>query len=106
MRVLVLFCGTGSVDRAFERLGWQVISVDILAKFQPSHVANILDWDYQQYPGDYFDFCWGSPGCKHFSIARTTGGPRDIEGASPLAKRTLWILQKPQTLPLPYETAQ
>ena len=47
MRVLVLFCGTGSVDRAFERMGWEVISVDILAKFKPTHVANILDWDYK-----------------------------------------------------------
>ena len=88
MRVLVLFCGTGSVDRAFERMGWEVISVDILAKFKPTHVANILDWDFQQYPMDYFDFCWGSPECKQFSIARTTGGPRDIQGACALVKRT------------------
>ena len=93
MRALVLFCGTGSVDRAFERLGWEVISVDILAKFKPTHVANIIDWDYPQYPRDYFDFCWGSPPCTHFSIARTTGGPRDIQGATALVQRTLEIFQ-------------
>ena len=64
MRVLVLFCGTGSVDRAFERMGWEVISVDILAKFKPTHVANILDQDYKQYPRDYFDFAGGHLSAK------------------------------------------
>ena len=57
MRALVLFCGTKSIDRAFERLGWEVISVDILAEFKPTHVADILRWDFEQYPKDHFDFC-------------------------------------------------
>ncbi len=106
MRALVLFCGTGSVDRAFERLGWDIISVDIMAKFKPTHVANIIDWDYKQYPKNYFDFCWGSPPCTHFSIARTTGGPRDIEGATAIVQRALeifhyfcspWAMENPAT---------
>ena len=67
--------------------------MDIVAKFKPTHVANIIDWDYKQHPRDYFDFCWGSPPCTHFSIARTTGGPRDIEGATELVQRTLEIFQ-------------
>ena len=30
-RALVLFCGTGSIDRAFLRLGWDVVSVDTVS---------------------------------------------------------------------------
>jgi hypothetical protein len=106
MRALVLFCGTGSIDKAFQRLGWEVVSVDWEAKYSPTHVADLMTWDYEQYPKGYFSFVWGSPACTQFSIARTTGGPRDIEGATALVARTLeimehfecpWALENPQT---------
>ncbi len=45
----------------------------------------------QAIPKGLLRFCWGSPPCTHFSIARTTGGPRDIEGATALVQRTLEI---------------
>ncbi len=87
MRALVLFCGTGSVDRALERVGFEVISVDMEAKFQPTHVADVMTWNYTQYPPGYFSFCWGSPCCTHFSRARTTAKtPRDLEGACALVQ--------------------
>ena len=92
MRALVLFCGTGSVDRALIRAGFQVVSVDLEAKYNPTHVADILTWDYRQYPSDHFQFCWASPCCTHFSRARTTAKtPRDIEGALKLVAKTLEI---------------
>jgi hypothetical protein len=107
MRALVLFCGTGSVDRALERAGFEVVSLDINAKFNPTHVADILEWDFRQYPKGHFDFCWGSPCCTHFSRARTTAKtPRDIAGATALVAKTLeifeyfgcpWALENPQT---------
>ena len=106
MRALVLFCGTGSIDRAFQRLGWEVVSVDWEAKYAPTHVADILSWNFKQYPKGHFAFVWGSPACTHFSIARTTGGPRDLEGACALVARTLeimeffgcpWALENPAT---------
>ena len=106
MRALVLFCGTGSIDKAFQRLGWEVTSVDWESKYAPTHVANIMTWDYRQYPPGAFQFVWGSPCCTHFSRARTTGGPRDIDGATALVARTLeiiayfgcpWALENPQT---------
>ena len=106
MRALVLFCGTGSIDRAFERLGWEVVSVDWEAKYAPTHVADVMSWDYQQYTKGHFDFVWGSPACTHFSIARTCGGPCDLEGACALVARTLeimryfgvpWALENPAT---------
>lgn len=33
-KALVLFKGTGSVDRVLERMGYEVVSVDWLAKFR------------------------------------------------------------------------
>ena len=93
MRVLCLFCGTKSIDRAFERLSWETVSVDWEARYAPDHVADIMSWDYKQYPKGHFDFVWGSPACTHFSIARTTGGPRDLEGACALVARTLEIMR-------------
>ena len=107
MRVLVLCSGTGSIDRAFERRGWDVVSVDWLAKFAPSLCVDITQWDYKAaFPKDHFQFVWASPACTHFSIARTTGGPRDIEGATALVARCLeiaeyfgcaWCLENPAT---------
>ena len=105
-RALVLFCGTGSIDRAFQRLGWQVVSVDACAKYAPTHVADVHMWDHTQYPPGYFDFCWGSPPCTQFSRARTHGKPRDLVGACATVARTLeifayfgcpWALENPST---------
>ena len=90
-KLLELFKGTGSVGDAFERLGWEVISVDMVAKFKPTHVCNILDFNYQQYPPDHFDFVWSSPPCTEFSIAKTQG-IRDIEGATEVVEKTLEII--------------
>ena len=95
MRVLVLCSGTGSIDRAFERRGWDVTSVDWLAKFGPTLCVDIMEWDYRAaFPKDHFQFVWASPACTHFSLARTTGGPRDIEGATALVTRGAlsWLL--------------
>ena len=93
LRVLVLCSGTGSVDRAFERKGWEVTSVDWLPKFRPTLCVDILKWDYQAaFPKDHFDFVWASLACPHFSIARTMGGPRDIEGATALVAKCLEIV--------------
>jgi hypothetical protein len=94
MRALVLFCGTKSIDFALERAGFEVVSVDMEAKFNPTHVADIMEWDYKQYPKGHFDFCWGSPCCTHFSRARTTAKtPRDLLGACALVAKTLEIFE-------------
>ena len=82
-------------------------SVDWLAKFRPTLCVDITQWDYRAaFPKDHFHFVWASPACTHFSIARTTGGPRDIEGATALVARCLeiaeyfgceWCLENPAT---------
>ena len=108
MRALVLFCGTGSVDRALERAGFEVVSVDLEPKFNPTHVADILTWDYQQqYQKGYFQFVWASPCCTHFSRARTTAKtPRDLEGACALVARTLEIIAYFGCPPYAFENPQ
>ena len=50
MRLLELFCGTGSIGRAFERRGFEVISVDIDKKAKATHTCDITEFDYRQYP--------------------------------------------------------
>ena len=106
MRCLGLVAGTGSIGRAFERIGWDVVSLDIDPKCEPTHVADIRFWDCRVYPHDHFDFVWASPCCTQFSVARTTGPPRDLQGADSLVSRALeiiayfgcnWALENPLT---------
>ena len=106
MRLLELFSGTGSIGRAFEARGWEVISLDILPG--ATITSNILDWEYEKYPRDHFNFIWASPPCTEYSIARTRARrPRDFEGADAIVRRSLeiieffkpalWLIENPQT---------
>ena len=88
MRVLVLCSGTGSVDKAFERRGWEVISVDYCPRFGATICEDIMQWNYKDaYAQNHFDFVWASPDCTMFSIARTRGPPRDLVKATSLVER-------------------
>ena len=95
MRLLVeLFCGTKSVGRVAEQLGWEVISLDIECKFAPTHLCDIHEFDETMYPCNHFDMVWASPPCTQFSVAKTVG-ERDIivVGASAIVKRAREIIQ-------------
>ena len=106
MRLLELFSGTGSVRKAVGTRFNEIVSIDILQKFKPTEVTNILDWDYRKYPTGHFDVIWASPPCTQYSKAKTQG-MRDIEGANAIVKRTLeiieyfkprlWFMENPQT---------
>ena len=67
MNILELFCGTKSIGKCCDKLGWNSISVDIEKKFNPTHLCSIMDFDYKQYPKDYFSIIWGSPPCTEYS---------------------------------------
>ena len=75
-RLLELFSGTGSWNKycASRDPSIEVVSVDIEDKFHtPTHLVNILDWDYTIYPPDYFDIISSSPPCRYFSVLQQCG---------------------------------
>ena len=91
--LLELFSGTGSVGRAFAARGWEVVSVDRVGKFEPTHCVDVLAWDFSAaYPPGHFDVVWASPPCVQYSCARTRGPPRDLEGADRLVAKALEII--------------
>ena len=108
-RALVLFTGTGSVDRSLEAVGFQVDSLDLDPKCNATWTCDILDWEAwrEMAPGTY-DFVWASPPCTQYSIARTRAKtPRNFELADCIVQRTLniiahlqplgWLMENPQT---------
>ena len=91
MRIQELFSDT--IEKACECLGNEVVSVDKPPAFTPTHCADIFEWDYTQYPAGHFDFVHASPPCTQYSAYRTTGPPRDLEGADALVRRALEIIR-------------
>ena len=82
-----------------------MVSVDICAKWKPTLVVDILQWDYTCFPRDYFQFVWASPVCTQYSVAKTVG-VRDLDGADRLVNKALeiisyfgcnWAFENPQT---------
>jgi hypothetical protein len=94
-RVLELFCGTKSIGKYCyaHPKEYMVYNLDVDPKCNPDVVSDILSWDYKVFPCGFFDIIWASPPCTHYSILRTTGGPRDIEGANAIVLRTLEIIE-------------
>ncbi len=92
MNVLELFSGTGSLAIAARARGHNVVTLDICPKHSPTICTDLLEWDHTVYPPDYFDYIHASCPCEQYSRARTTGGPRNLELADALVKRTLEIL--------------
>ena len=65
INVLELFSGTGSVGKVCDKLGWNSVSVDLIA--DADHKVDIMEFDYKQYPKDYFQVIWASPPCTNYS---------------------------------------
>lgn len=69
MKILDLFSGTHSVQRAIDSdlrfHGWEVTSLDL----SMSDInCDIMDWDYKSaFEPGHFDIIWASPVCVHFS---------------------------------------
>ena len=92
-RALDLFSGTGSVGRELSRLGFDVVSVDVDPANGPTHVVDILNWDYRHaHKKGEFEIIFACPPCEHFSRARTTK-PRDLESADRLVLKVLEIVK-------------
>ena len=107
-RLLELFSGTKSVSKAVGARYDEIVSVDILEKFQPSVVSDILTWNYKIYPPGHFDAIWASPPCTEYSKMKyISGAPRNLEMADRIVQRTIeiidyfqpdrWYIENPQT---------
>ena len=88
-RLLELFSGTGSIGRAFTARGWEVISVDLDRRSNPTYCCDVAEWDWRRV-GEV-DAIWASPPCTHYSRARSRGGGRDLETSDGLVLKTLEI---------------
>lgn len=109
MKLLELFSGTGSVRKAVGDRFDEVISIDILQKFNPTECCDIMTWNYTKYPVGYFDCIWASPPCTEYSKV-LYGRPnriRDISGANRIVAKAIeiidyfqpskWFIENPQT---------
>jgi len=120
MNVLELFSGTGSVGKVCEELGLNVISLDLL--LPATHNVDIMDFDYKQYPKNYFSIIWSSPPCTAYSVLQNSWIGRkkkngeiftqeqqekDMIEADKIVKKTLeiinyfdcdlWFMENPQS---------
>lgn len=119
--LIELFSGSKSVSRVVRRkfgddYEVRTLSVDIDPKSEPDIVADINTWKYKPDLGEFLArrrpedivSVWLSPPCTHFSFARTTGGPRDLEGAARNVRNglkiarccqpTFWFMENPRGL--------
>jgi len=90
MKLLELFKGTGSVGKVAKRMGYTVMSVDILDKYYPDIVADILEWDYKKFhneTGFVPDLLWASPPCNTFSPLAYPLKERNTKTAKPKSAR-------------------
>lgn len=75
MRLLELCAGTGSIGLYCESIGIEVISVDISSQFhKPTHITDLMVWDYTIYDKNHFDIVWASPPCRYFSSMQRFSG--------------------------------
>jgi hypothetical protein len=107
LKVLELFSGTKSVGKVCDQLGFESVSVDLL--LPADHQVDIMDFDYKQYPKNYFDIVWASPPCVEYSCMNYCRPEKipDIDGANKLVLKALeiinyfdceyWFIENPQT---------
>ena len=84
--------------------GWEVVSLDIVSKFEPTILCDIRSWDYTTFPG-HFDMVWASAVCAEYSRALTR--PRRLLKGDALVLSALeiiahfdplmWVIENPAT---------
>ena len=93
---LVLFSGTKSISKSINRLhpDWNVLTLDIDKKFNPSFCVDILKWDYKTELKDMnIDYIHASPVCKEFSQLKNDNRERDLDLGFSLLNKSLEIIK-------------
>ncbi len=89
-KMLELFKGTGSVGKQANKMGFDVISLDLDPIYTPDIETDILKWDYKNFSKEnaYIpDFIWASPPCNTFSPMVYPLKERDTKTAEPKSDR-------------------
>ena len=95
-RLLELFSGTKSISKVARSLGYETVSLDIDPTHGPDLCLDILHFDEESYPKDYFTYVWASPDCWAYSSARTVAKiPRDeaMAASDKLVAKTRQMIQ-------------
>jgi hypothetical protein len=90
LKIFELFKGTGSVGKVANKLGLDVVSLDLDEKYEPDILTDILDWDYKKWAKDNNfkpDFIWASPPCNTYSPLAYPLKERNPKTASPYSAR-------------------
>ena len=94
MKVLILFSGTKSISKVFEKYA-ECRSVDIDNRFKPFYNVDILTWDYKNI--NYIpDYIHASPVCKFFSSMKNQHFTHDKEDGLILFRKTMEIIEPPE----------
>lgn len=98
MKVLVLFSGTGSVERVFQG-DHECRGLDIIMKFKPHYLQDILTWKYQEELRQWTpEYIHASPVCKEFSFVKNAGKKRNMDLGLSLLHKTLEIIEYVKTI--------
>jgi len=92
--MLDLFSGLcGASSAMLEDDNWEVITVDVLEKFEPSICNDILNLTPQIFKGKNFDLIWASPPCNAFSMASVSSYWTKVnEVYLPKREKTIYFL--------------
>ena len=86
------FSGTGSVANRLRELGYEVITLDIDPRTNPTICCSVGEWDYSEYPPGFFKIIAASVPCAEYSLAKTTA-PREFERANVLVCQVMNIVE-------------
>lgn len=100
MKILVLFSGTGSIEKVYDDTH-DIRSLDLDNTFNPYYNVDILTWDYKEELKDWIpDYIHASPVCKHFSNLKHYKAiePPSIELGTSLVTKSLEIIEYIRTI--------
>jgi hypothetical protein len=99
-KLLELFCGTKSISKEAEAMGFETFTSDVNKRFRADYTVNVLNFDLSKVPF-VPDAIWASPPCTWFSVTsawkhwtKKDHQPKTLYAlaAIELVKRTLAII--------------
>ena len=91
-KAIDLFSGSGSVADVLRQRGYEVVTLDLLPKYNADWQVDVMEWQYWRIPARTFDVITASPPCTEFSQAKTVG-ERKLTQAMHIVEKTLEIIQ-------------